>query len=286
MYDILWVLDSNVNVTPGTLGRGVDALNRHGKASPERRVGLVHHVPYAIAAGSQLGSRLEHAFINTNHAKMYVGLNTLAIDSCVMGKSNMFRRSDLDLVIGGTKKRGPHADPAVAHGLPAFAKYLAEDAVIGSALWHELGLRHDLSCDVAPNVLGNMTLSDYVQRRVRWVRLRKRVVLAATLLEPFTESVLLGSIAAWALAILFGLPCWLSLSLHEVATLLVDLDIYTSLAGHPIPAGSRWCFITVWMVREILALPIWLLAMVGNSVEWRGQTYRIIRKGEAEVARL
>lgn len=56
------------------------------------------------------------------HAKMYLGINWLALDSCVMGKSTLFRRSDLDKV----------------GGLEAFGKYLAEDNYIGLAVFSDL----------------------------------------------------------------------------------------------------------------------------------------------------
>ena len=41
------------------------------------------------------GSHVERAFLSTNHAKMYLAINAVAVDSCVMGKSNMYRKSDL-----------------------------------------------------------------------------------------------------------------------------------------------------------------------------------------------
>ena len=33
--------------------------------------------------------------------------------------------------------------------------------------------------------------------------------------------------------------------------------------------------------REVLALPIWLYAMLGDEVTWRGNRYRILASGEA-----
>lgn len=61
--DILWVLDSNVTVAPGTLARSVDALDgpHNPSASSRRRVALVHHVPFAWASEYALGSRIEEA---------------------------------------------------------------------------------------------------------------------------------------------------------------------------------------------------------------------------------
>ncbi|CAL1695071.1 unnamed protein product [Somion occarium] len=285
-YDILWVIDSNISVDPGTLARSVDALGPPPTASPSgrRRIALVHHVPFAFMTEPSLGARIEEAFLNTNHAKMYLAINAVAVDSCVVGKSNLYRRSDLERVDGSLK---PHtvnvAGSPSERGLAAFGRFLAEDNMIASALWHELDLRHDVSCDVARNAVGNMSFSDYIWRRVRWIRVRKHMVLVATLMEPLTESVLVGILTSIALKYLVGLPPWIFLPLHFSAWLFVDLDVYTSLAGHPLPSGRVWwSFVVAWMLRECLTLPIWLVAIWGNTIVWRGREYVILRNGEVQ----
>ncbi|KAF8213224.1 glycosyltransferase like family 2-domain-containing protein [Mycena galopus ATCC 62051] len=286
-HDILWVIDSNVSVHPGTLARSVDAFGPSPPAPGKRRIALVHHVPFALVTEPRIGSRIEEAFLNTNHAKMYIAINTVAVDSCVMGKSNLFRRSDLERVNGSLKPIRPsntNTTQSGPCGLPAFGRFLAEDNMIASALWHELGDRHDLSCDVARNAVGNMSLSDYIWRRVRWIRVRKHIVLAATLLEPFTESVVLSVICAVSLRYLFGVSYWISLCVHFALWVYVDLDVYASLAGHPLPSHIRWQFMTAWVARELLALPIFLFAVFGSEVSWRGHSYRILRNGEVARA--
>ncbi|KAI9461019.1 glycosyltransferase family 21 protein [Lactarius psammicola] len=273
-HDILWVLDSNVAVASGTLARAVEILSRPSSHpnSPRRRIALVHHVPFAaIPDRAAFGARVEAAFLNTNHAKMYVAINAAAVDSCVMGKSNLFRRSDLERLDGSLVPQQHQHDSGQQRGLAAFSRFLAEDNMIGLSLWHELDLRHDLSCDVAYNALGDMSLSDYIWRRVRWIRVRKHMSLVATLLEPFTESVMLSVIAAMSMRFLMGVTHHLFLPTHIILWILVDLDVYASLAGHALPSSKRWEFLAAWVVREVLALPIWLLAMVGDKVEWRGE---------------
>jgi len=249
----------------------------------------VHHVPFAFSSGGgKAGSKLEEAFLNTNHAKMYVALNAIAIDSCVVGKSNLWRRSDVERVNGSENpifNAAQGGSQTGECGLAVFGRFLAEDNMIARALWHELGQRHDLSCDVVRNSVDHMTLSDYVWRRVRWVRVRKHMVFAATLLEPFTESIVLGLIGATSLRHLIGLSTWILLPMHFLSVIFVDLDVYASLAGHPLPATVRWKFIGAWAARELLALPIWVLAMFGSEVEWRGKRYKVLRNGEVIRAR-
>ncbi|KZT75047.1 glycosyltransferase family 21 protein [Daedalea quercina L-15889] len=287
--DILWVLDSNVMVAPGTLAHSVEALDGPADfpTTSRRRIALVHHVPFAWSSEYALGSRIEEAFLNTNHAKMYIAINTVAVDSCVVGKSNLYRRSDLERVDGSLKPIANAAEGGSQpgqKGLAAFGRFLAEDNMIASALWHELGLRHDLSCDVARNAVGNMSVADYIWRRVRWIRVRKHMVLAATLVEPFSESVMAGSLAAIGSRYLFDITPWLFLPLHFILWLLVDLDVCDSLSGRRVPLLSRLAFIGAWVARELLAFPIWLFAIFGSEVEWRGRRYQVMKNGEVKRA--
>lgn len=281
-HDILWVLDSNVAVAPGTLTRAIGILSDPSSSHPippRRRIALVHHVPFAISSHVSFGAQVEEVFLNTNHAKMYIAINAVAVDSCVVGKSNLFRRSDLERLDGSLV---PHETGRQGRGLATFGRFIAEDNMIGLALWHELDLRHSLSSDVAYHTLGDMSLTDYVWRRIRWIRVRKHMSLLATLLEPFTESVMLSAIAAMSVRFLTGVPIQLFLPVHFFLWLMVDLDVYSSLAGRSLPVGKWWSFLVAWVVREVLAFPIWVLAVVGDEVEWRGRRYRVLRSGEVE----
>jgi ceramide glucosyltransferase len=284
-HDILWILDSNIVVAPGTLARAVNVLSAPSSSNtnpPRRRIALVHHVPFVVSKRSHVsfGAQVEEAFLNTNHAKMYIAINTVAVDSCVIGKSNLLRRSDLERLTGSLVRQ-QYPDNRQRRGLAAFGRFIAEDNMIALALWHELDLRHDLSYDIAYHTLEDMGLSDYVRRRVRWIRVRKHMSLAATSLEPFTESVMLSAIVAMSLRFWIGIPIQLFVPAHFILWHLVDLDVYASLAGHPLPWSKRWSFLVAWVVRELLAFPIWLLAIAGNEVEWRGGRYRMLRNGEA-----
>ncbi|PVG00203.1 hypothetical protein CPB86DRAFT_813258 [Serendipita vermifera] len=286
-YDILWVIDSNAQVVPDTLARSVDSLTYIRPSKP--RVGLVHHVPYAVASAhnSTIGTQLERAFLNTNHAKMYIALNTVAVESCVMGKSNLYRRSDVEKIMG---TRTPIAqrdhnwqDGPALHGLPSVGRFACEDAKIGESIWHELGLSHSLSSDVVTNVLGPMTLLSYIDRRARWIRVRKHTVPAATLVEPFQECILAGLILSWAISFLTEgtIPSWVTFFLQLCIFLAIDLEVRYTITSTPFESsGERWAFIFAWLGREALAFPIWIYAMFGNHISWRGVNYRILGDGE------
>lgn len=106
-HDVLWVLDSQVRLsTAALLASALQLTASPPTPSPtfirkplSDRVGLLHHVPLGVDADTQsLGSQVERVFLSTTHAKMYIAINSLAVDSCVMGKSNFWRKSDLERV--------------------------------------------------------------------------------------------------------------------------------------------------------------------------------------------
>ncbi|KAI7870929.1 glycosyltransferase family 21 protein [Spinellus fusiger] len=256
-HDILWILDSNVAVERDTLGRSVDLLLEPG-------IGLVHHLPVAVNPTSY-AAQVEKVFLDTNHAKMYLAINRVGVASCVMGKSNLYRRSDLDK----------------AGGLAAFAKYMAEDNLVGEALWHQ-GLRHRMSADVARQSLGNIQPLEYCQRRARWVRLRKYIVTAATLTEPFTESIVCGLIGAFGAHLWWGVSMLQFFSVHWLAWFINDYFLYHTLISAssfekattgPMPLRL---FLRAWLSREIFSLPLYIYAMMGTEITWRDQRYRCL----------
>lgn len=174
-HDYLWVLDSNALVSTNTLKR---AIHTFSHSSFKGTIGMVHHVPYPLFPDTHWGSRVEHAFLATTHAKMYLAINATQIDSCIVGKSNLYRKSDLE--------RLPSVKPELqgtGRALASFAEYLGEDNMIGTKIWHELGMRHAMNQDVVGNTVGKMTLQQYFWRRVRWIRVRKYMVVCVVCLH-------------------------------------------------------------------------------------------------------
>lgn len=286
-YDLLWVLDSNVWVSPNTLGRAVTAFSNP-------RIGLVHHIPMAVALGHGSGSRLEEMYLLTSHSKFYTGINDIGIAPCVTGKSNLYRRSDLDRATGSQ----------FGEGMQKFALYISEDHLIAEALW-AAGLRTFLANEQAIQPLADAKAQAYIDRRLRWIRVRKNMVIAATLVEPTTEVVLSGIIGAWVGGQLFfdGFS-WLWLLVHSVLWCVVDYvnfhnflhfsnisgkerPFFTSKYFSPDPRASGKCravrdWLPTWLARELLALPIWTKAMLGSEIEWRNRPFRIRRDLVAE----
>ncbi|KAG0362854.1 hypothetical protein BGZ54_008463 [Gamsiella multidivaricata] len=251
-YDILWVYDSNVYVDPGCMGRSIDKML-------QPNVGLVHHLPFGVRPQT-LGSDLELMFLDTVHAKMYLFINWTGLASCVVGKSSLYRRSILDKV----------------GGLSKFGKYMAEDNLIATEIFN-MGYKHEMTSDLAYQSLGSMTPSDYFLRRARWTRIRKYTVTAATIVEPFIEMIGCGLVASYGFNLLWQTHFLNFLAFHIVVWFLIDLSMYQALSGENV--DNLRGFLMTWCLREVAALPLYVYAVLGSTVDWRDQTFLLQRDG-------
>lgn len=252
------------------------------------------------------GGRLEEMFMASSHAKFYTAINTVAIAPCIVGKSNMFRRSHLNELTSGVSPYSP--------GIDFFSENICEDHLIGDLLWKKkVGeeksgtkfYKHGLVFgDLAIQPMAGMSVREYIARRVRWLRVRKWTVTLATLVEPGVEPLLCSAYGAFALTTLpwfhekIGVPqTWTAFTIIWIASvstwMLADSLVYAKLhSGSSIeldedtpsfarPPGGQsrrsigeWMF--AWLGRELLALPIWCWACLGGTtVMWRGKKFRV-----------
>lgn len=248
------------------------------------------------------GGRLEEMFMASSHAKFYTAINTVAIAPCIVGKSNMFRKSHLNDLTSGS---------GYSPGIDYFSENICEDHLIGDLLWRkqvqdeksgQKFYKHGLVFgDLAIQPMAGMSVREYIARRVRWLRVRKWTVTLATFVEPGVEPLLCSAYGAfafttlpWFTAIphtwLAFLLIWLAIvsiwmtvdslvyaKLHSEAS--IELDGDTPSFARP-PQGkhrrpfTEWA--AAWLGREFLALPIWLWACYGGTtVMWRGKKFRV-----------
>ncbi|KAI9647671.1 Ceramide glucosyltransferase [Ciborinia camelliae] len=252
------------------------------------------------------GGRLEESFMASTHAKFYTAINTVSVAPCIVGKSNMFRRSHLNYLTSTSSDYAP--------GIDFFSENICEDHLIGDLLWRkqipeeeagEKWKKHGLVLgDLAIQPMAGMSVREYLARRVRWLRVRKWTVTLATFVEPGVEPLLCSAYGSFAITTLpwfhenLGMPqtwfaftmVWLSnvaawmtldwfvyINLHSGAS--IELDANTPSFAQPSRRRSRrpfkeWVF--AWLGREILALPVWTWACLGGTtVMWRGKRFRV-----------
>jgi ceramide glucosyltransferase len=252
------------------------------------------------------GGRLEEMFMASSHAKFYTAINTVSVAPCIVGKSNMFRRSHLDYLTSGSSPYSP--------GIDFFSENICEDHLIGDLLWRKkvqeekLGqkfYKHGLLFgDLAIQPMAGMSVREYIARRVRWLRVRKWTVTLATFVEPGVEPLLCSAYGSFAMTTLpwfhdgLGVPqTWLAFTILWVANVLawmaldsfvyarlhsgasIELDADTPSFARPHQREGRRPFgewVLAWLGRELLALPIWSWACLGGTtVMWRGKKFRV-----------
>ncbi|CAK3933734.1 glycosyltransferase family 21 [Lecanosticta acicola] len=220
--DLVWIIDCNVWVAKGVLGRMVGKLEGYGE---KRRNKFVHHLPLVVdivgsTAGEESrgllndhtdadaqirttssasatlqhhsertaysigGGRLEECFMASSHAKFYTAFQTVLAAPCVVGKSTMFRRSHLNSLTDNL-------------GIDYFSENICEDHLIGDLLWRKkvpeerngekMGKHALCFGDLAIQPMANMSVGEYWNRRARWLRVRKFSVTLATFVEPGIE---------------------------------------------------------------------------------------------------
>jgi ceramide glucosyltransferase len=329
--DIVWIVDCNVWVAPGVTGRMVDKLlglrPRGEKATPYK---FVHQLPVVVdtvdlwasdgVSGPNLpwidrvwnngGGRLDEMFMATTHAKFYSAINTVGIAPCIVGKSNMFRKSHLDMLTDPSKNPDLPADRHHPIGIDYFSSYICEDHLIGDMLFKSSipgFANHGLIYDLAVQPMSGFSVSAYYHRRARWLRARKWTVLIATLVEPGVESLLccvyfsfaittipwfnavLGIPQTWtamSVAWLLSVTTWMMTDwtlfrkLHAGDSMAVDLDtpFFARGTGHPggMPRRPFLEWLPAWLGRELMALPIWVWAVLcGTTVNWRGKRFKV-----------
>ncbi|KAH0594537.1 hypothetical protein MHUMG1_07888 [Metarhizium humberi] len=172
--DIIWIIDCNVWVASGVLGRMVDKLMGYGPAGTSTTpYKFVHQMPLVVdvvdysrpgtednqvllsspsEAGASSstakesqdlltricrhgGGRLDEMFMATTHVKFYGAINSVGIAPCIVGKSNMFRKAHLDRVTMESSNRMLRDGDERPKGVDYFSYNICEDHLIGDILW-------------------------------------------------------------------------------------------------------------------------------------------------------
>lgn len=237
-YDLLLFTDDNTISTPNRIRRH---LERYGEG---------HRLVSAAAVGmgpEGFWGYVDAAFMNGYFARLQLAGDRIGVAG-VSGKSMLIARSDIER----------------SGGLLATGRTLCEDAALQKRV-ARIGGRTALSREPVMQRVGRRTLGAVWSRHRRWFFCRRTQVPWVFASEAAMSTVSVSGFAALGAHVL-GVEWWLGAS--AMAVLLMSIEwVFLALKGWPIGA---W-YPVVWIAREMLVLPLWLMAMLGGAVRWRGR---------------
>ncbi len=238
---ILVVNDSDIRVEKDYLQRVTAPL-----ADPQ--VGLVTCLYRPI--GKTFAARFEGMGVTTDFAPSTLVARLIGVDEFGMGSTLAFRRADLERI----------------GGFASIADYLADDYQLGRRI-HQLGLKCVLSdVIVETNMGGNWR--EVWAHQLRWARTIRVTKFGGFLGLPITNATLWAVIAAltgrWELA----------------AVCLFSRFLMALVSGWLVMRSAETLrLILLLPLRDIYGIAVWVTALFGKTVDWRGLRLRLNREG-------
>lgn len=262
-YEHILISDSNVMVD----GKYLQSITRQ---MADADAGLVSNL-ISGAGGRSLGSIFENLHLNSFVMGSVCFLDRFLKMPCVVGKSMLMKKSDLEAV----------------GGLKAFKDVLAEDYLIGKKM-KELKKSVVLSKYLIRNINEYWSIRRFLNRHTRWGKLRWKIGGVSYLSELVGNPVFISF-----LPILLWEPSRITISfamLMSSLKILGDMWIGRLIAREGKASGSGgnepvnapvphmnpfWYFLSP--VKDLIVGCIWFVPLFSNTVVWRGNRYIIGR---------
>jgi len=249
-YEHIIINDSDIVVPPDYLERVMAPL-----ASPKVRMTTAL---YRALPGKTLGSKLEALGISTDFAGGVIVAR--ALEGGI--------RFGLGATIATTKTVLREIG-----GLEPLADYLGDDYELGARI-AAAGHKIELADVVVETALPDYSLGEFWRHQIRWARNVK----------DRRPAQYLGLVATfglpWAiLAVMFWLSWWSCLVL---AAAVFGRFASAIVIGRGV-LEDEYVGRDLWLVpvRDFVALAVWIASFFGNTVEWRGERFKL-RKGKLE----
>ena len=242
-YEHILISDSNVMVGP-------EYLRALSMKMTDERVGLVSSLIRGVQSRT-LGSALENLHLNSFVAGSVCFLDRFLKMPCVIGKSMLMRKKDLELI----------------GGLRSVKDFLAEDYIIGKRM-HDSGRKVVLSNYLINNVNEYWDLKKFLNRHTRWGKLRWKIGGMKYLSELISNAVFMSVMPL----ILLGLSTFTAALAMIVAAVKISGDFYI---GKKLGTGTHPLLYLLVPVKDLIIGCIWFVPLISSSVVWRNNRYII-----------
>jgi ceramide glucosyltransferase len=242
-YPYILISDSNVMVDR-------DYLKRISRSLEDPNIGLVTNLIRGVRAKT-IGSLFENLHLNSFILGNVCFLKRFLNIPCVVGKSMLMRRSDLDAI----------------GGLRAFKDVLAEDHFIGEKI-RGRGQQVILSAHMIKNVNEYWGLKRFFNRHLRWGKMRWKILGFKYIAELVGNPVFLSFTS-----LLFeGLSKRAVILIASVGLLkgLGDFYVGKKIHAHLHPLGYL-----LSPLKDLFIGLVWFLSIANDTVVWRGKRYLI-----------
>jgi ceramide glucosyltransferase len=246
-YDLVLQSDANVRVAPDYLRRIVTEF----EAADAKLLSSV-----VVGAGERsLGATLENLQLTAFIAPGMCTALHIVGETCVVGKSMLFRRTVLESV----------------GGLERVRDILCEDFILGRA-FKEAGLKVVLSPTPVININEDIPVERFLSRHSRWLKMRAVIHVPSFVLDLFANPVAL-LFFAWLLS---GFDARFGFVILLAATLKTALDSHYVRLFRGTPMLIEHLIASP--LKDVLMGIVWIYAAFSRSVCWRGQTLRFGRE--------
>ncbi len=244
-----WVafVDSNVLLPRDAVARLLECW--------DERCGMVCAPPIG-AYTTGLAAELETAFLNTYQARFQIAAAALGM-GFAQGKVMFFKRDLLEQ----------------AGGLTALASEPAEDAAATKVV-RAAGLRVRLVSKPFEQPLSHRSFAEVWRRQIRWSQLRRATFPRYFYLEITTSAVLPTLLLSYGLGDTFN---------------FLPLVYLTAWYGAEFALAARYGWpMSLWtlpllMLRDLLIVPLWVMAIFKNRFEWQGHAMRVKERDAASL---
>jgi ceramide glucosyltransferase len=247
-HEILLLADSDIRV-------GKDYLQRVIQPLKDDKVGVVTCLYRSLAEGWV--TSLEALSIATSFHPSVLVSNQLEEIKFAFGSTIVIRKQAL----------------AAIGGFNAIADYLADDFQLGY-LPAQAGYQVVLSNYIVDHILATSSLTDVIQRQIRWLRCIRVSRPWGYLGLLFTY----GTVTSLLLLLVTrgSILGWTSLAITWSVRLVMAWVVGVQVFNDPVTKQNFWLI----PLRDLMHFAIWCYGFFGKEIIWRGQQLRLTQGGK------